>query len=337
MRLKGRQLRFLLATLMAWSGLRAALLMWPLATVPSAVMHALAISGRANAATLRPVPRPPAAAPDRIAASGTAIPPVRDPAQHGVSVERISATADLAKRHPSFTAVRAAADQPIIAVPAPVAPRGTSRWAGEGALFVRPGSGSAALAAGGQLGGSQVYARLTYRLNPDKPIRFAAAARVYRPLASKGAEAAVGLDWHPLPSVPLRISVERRVGLDRLGRDAWSAYAAGGFYAGHLPLGAEADGYAQAGVVGIERRDGFVDGALRIGHRVATGPDKLVMGAGLWGAAQPGVSRMDFGPRASLTVPVARHSLVFALEDRMRIAGHARPGSGVAFTLAAAF
>ena len=87
----------------------------------------------------------------------------------------------------------------------------------------------------------------------------------------------------------------------------------------------------------MERRDGFVDGALRIGRRIGTGPDKLLVGAGLWGAAQPGVSRLDIGPRASLTVPVAGHSLVFALEDRMRIAGQAHPGSGVAFTVAAAF
>lgn len=340
MRLKGRQLRFLIATLGGWSGLRATLLLWPGAGVPLTVGHALASFTTAQAAV-----RSDAGADRRSGVPTRPVRPTSDiPANDGTSLphmpglDAVRPTLAAAPHADPRKASTRVGEQPIIAVPAPVArSQGASRWTGEAALFVRSGSGSAALAAGGQLGGSQAYARLTYRLNAAGPVRLAVAARVYRPLAVKGGEAAVGLDWHPLPAIPLRVSIERRVALDAQGRDAWSAYAAGGFYAGHLPLGVEADGYAQAGVVGMRRRDLFVDGAARAGYRVGGGPRRLILGAGIWGAAQPGVSRLDIGPRASLTLPVAGASVVLALEDRMRVAGHAHPGSGVAFTLAGAF
>lgn len=212
-----------------------------------------------------------------------------------------------------------------------------SRWSGALFLFLRPGSGRASIAAGGQLGGSQAGGRIAYRLDATGPVRTAIAMRVYTPIESKGAEAAVGLDWHPLPSLPLRLSAERRLALDRAGRNAWSAYAAGGFYVGHLALGIEADGYAQVGVVGARRRDMFVDGALRAGGRMRAMGTEMVIGGGLWGAAQPGVARLDIGPRATVALPIAGRGATLALESRVRIAGRARPGSGAVLTLAADF
>ena len=200
-------------------------------------------------------------------------------------------------------------------------------------MFVRPGSGRPSLAAGGELGGSQAALRLAYQLNPNGSVRTAVAARLYAPLASKGAEGALGFDWHPLPSVPLRLSVERRFDLDGEGRSAWSAYAAGGFYREGLGGRVVLDGYGQAGVVGLERRDLFADGAVRAGRRAMIGPGTATLGAGVWAAAQPGVARLDVGPRAAYALPVAKETVSFALEGRMRVAGRARPGSGATLTI----
>jgi len=212
-----------------------------------------------------------------------------------------------------------------------------SRWSGSLYLFVREGGGDA-LAAGGQLGGGQVGARVAWRLNPDGPARVALAARVYAPLNDRdGAEAAAGVDIYPLPGRPLRLSVERRFDIGGKGRSAWSAYAAGGFWREVRP-GIELDGYAQAGIVGAYSADPFADGALRITRRRDVAPGAaLRLGGGAWAGAQPGVERLDIGPRIALTLPIAGKSITAAVEGRFRIAGDAAPGSGAALTLAADF
>jgi hypothetical protein len=218
-------------------------------------------------------------------------------------------------------------------------PARSSRWSGSAWLFARPDTGRAGLAGGGQLGGSQAGVRLAYRLTDWGPGSLALAARLSSPLRSaSGAEAALGIDWHPATNIPFRLSVERRVAIGHEGRNAWSAYAAGGFYRGGLPGGLEMDGYAQAGVVGARSRDLFADGAVRVGKPVTlSGGKRLVVGAGAWGAAQPGASRLDIGPRASLSLPVAGAIVTGAVDWRIRVAGDASPGSGAAFTLAADF
>lgn len=212
-----------------------------------------------------------------------------------------------------------------------------SRWSGNAYLFVRDGNGDA-LAAGGQLGGGQVGARIAWRLNSEGPTRLAVAARVYAPLdRGRAAEVAAGLDFHPLPGQPLRLSIERRFDAGGEGRSAWSAYAAGGFWRA-IGNAIELDGYAQAGVVGARARDLFADGALRIVHRQDMGSDIVVrMGGGAWAGAQPGVERIDVGPRLAVGMPVGGTSISAALEGRFRIAGDAAPGSGVALTLATDF
>lgn len=166
----------------------------------------------------------------------------------------------------------------------------------------------------------------------------AVAARVSAPLRdSKGAEAALGIDWHPSAKLPLRLSVERRVAIGRDGRNAWAAYGAGGFWH-RLKGGLETDGYAQAGVVGARRRDLFADGALRLGMPIALDEDhKLQLGGGAWGAAQPRASRLDIGPRVGLNLSVGGKLFSGSLDWRFRVAGNARPGSGPALTLAADF
>ena len=188
------------------------------------------------------------------------------------------------------------------------------------------------LASGSALGGSQAAARIAVPI--DEAGRFAAAGRIYAPLNGNGAEAALGLDWRPLPAVPLRVSVERRQRVDAAGRSAWSAYTAGGFYR-ELPGKLQLDGYAQAGMVGMQRRDLFADGALRIERALPIGRIRAGVGAGTWAAAQPGAERVDVGPRASVRLPIRDHALTLAIEGRFRVAGRSRPGSGAALTLAA--
>lgn len=210
-----------------------------------------------------------------------------------------------------------------------------SRWTGEAYLFVRSGKGRPSLAAGGQLGASQAAVRITYALDRS----FSLAARAYAPLDTPGAsEGVLGVDWHPLPAVPVRVSVERRFAARGDGRDAWSAYGAGGFYKSGLPGGVEADGYAQAGIVGVRRRDLFADAALRLAKPIALDERHVVrLGAASWGAAQPGATRLDLGPRAALSLPLGPATVTAAVDYRMRVAGDARPGSGAAFTLSAGF
>nr|WP_243843505.1 hypothetical protein [Sphingomonas vulcanisoli] len=268
---------------------------------------------------------------------------------HGVNAARLwllqqgggeALSTEHALRRATFAYLPPAEDREE-APPSPFAPvplfpqqRGTaSRIEAQAYFFWRPGAGTPGLAERAELGGSQFAARIAVPLSRD----FAAAARVYAPLEHGGAETAFGIDWHPLPGRPLRISVERRQRLDRLGRSAWSAYAAGGFWRGGGPGSAQIDGYAQAGVVGTQRRDLFIDGALRIGYRLPTPKTAITLGAGLWGAAQPQVARLDAGPRMAIVLPIDHHNVTLAIDGRFRLAGHAAPGSGAALTLGADF
>ena len=192
-------------------------------------------------------------------------------------------------------------------------------------MLVR-GDTSPGLATAGQLGGSQAGVRARMRLMPGLHL----AGRLSGPLRSRfGMEAAIGLDVRPLDSVPVTLMVERRIGLDRGGRDAFGIGAFGGFDRTVAP-GLRLDGYAQAGVVGIRRRDGYVDGALTAEQSVTKA---IGIGAGVWGGAQPGAARLDIGPQ--LVVHTSHFRI--GAEWRQRVAGDARPGSGPVLSLGADF
>lgn len=96
------------------------------------------------------------------------------------------------------------------------------------------------------------------------------------------------------------------------------------------------DAYAQAGVVGLRSRDLFADGALQLSLPVDE-DSGLRAGAGVWGAAQPGLARLDVGPQASMRLPVAGRSVRVSAEWRFRVAGEAAPRSGPALTLSTDF
>ncbi len=213
--------------------------------------------------------------------------------------------------------------------PSPARPAGAGRWSGSAWLLLRRDRGVAALAPGGTLGGSQAGARILYRYRRN----VALSGRLYAPLQRlSGAEAAFGLDWQPSSAAAIHVLAERRQALGDEGRSAFALTLYGGG-SRRLPGGLSAEGYAQAGIVGLDRRDPFVDVALRIGAPL--GP--VEVGGSAWGAAQPGAARLDAGPHVAVRLPVAGASLRLQADWRFRVAGDAMPGSGPALTLAADF
>jgi hypothetical protein len=226
----------------------------------------------------------------------------------------------------------AAASPPFLAQTAAGSSR-PGRWSGSAWLFLRD-EGEAGLAPGSTLGGSQAGARLAYRLNGDAARPLSLSGRLYLPLGSpRGSEVAVGLDWRPVAALPINLLAERRQRLGREGRSDFSLTIYGGGERRVLGGRVRVEAYGQAGVVGVEERDLFADGAVRAS--VVAG--HLELGAGAWGGAQPGASRLDIGPQASVRLPVGRSSIRVSAEYRFRVAGDAAPASGPALTIAADF
>ncbi|HUG45466.1 MAG TPA: hypothetical protein VMK31_03005 [Sphingomicrobium sp.] len=200
-----------------------------------------------------------------------------------------------------------------------------SSWA-----FLRGNPTPGTLAAGGTLGGSQAGARVTYAFKPW----LAASLRTSSPVGgSYGAEVAGGVRIIPFRSIPVAITAERRQSISRHGggRSAFALFIEGGLYRRPMPWSFSLDAYAQAGVVGFRSRDLFFDGALAFTRPVY---GRFSAGFGVWGGAQPGIYRLDAGPRVSMRV---RDNISAHLDWRHNLAGNAEPGSGPALTLAADF
>lgn len=220
--------------------------------------------------------------------------------------------------------------------PYPKAVRAEDGWSLSAWALYRRGNAPQGIAPNGQLGGSQTGLRLQrhlWRLSPRT--RLSANMRLSSPLEGQGGqEAAFGMSLARAGRVPLELLVERRVGIGRNGRNAFAAIVVTGLNDAALPLSFRLNGYAQGGMVGVKSRDAFIDGALRVERAVAeTGDAKIDIGIGIWGAAQPGVSRLDVGPSAGLRFRVGKASLRAGAEWRERVSGRARPGSGPAMTL----
>jgi hypothetical protein len=200
-----------------------------------------------------------------------------------------------------------------------------SAWA-----LLRGRPGATTLASGSTLGGSQAGARLTYAFDP----RIAASLRSSSPVGgSSGGEVAAGVRVTPFPSIPVSLTAERREAIGRYstGRNAFAMFLEGGVY--QKPLGWDLmfDGYAQAGVVGLRSRDFFADGGFTVSRPLY---GRFSVGLGAWGGYQPGLYRVDAGPRVSMRV---RPNVSVHLDWRQRMAGVAEPGSGPAVTLGADF
>lgn len=193
----------------------------------------------------------------------------------------------------------------------------------------RSAGGPSGIATGGMLGASQAGARLTYNIDH----RLAATLRSSSEVGRRGGEIAAGVRVQPLGNIPLWLNAERRMALGKLGggRNAFAIFLEGGVYDRPLAWRFNLDAYLQAGVVGFHRRDKFVDGALTLTRPVYR---NLSAGLGLWGGAQPGVYRVDTGPRLTYRV---RGNIKAHLDYRHKLSGNALPGSGPVLTLAADF
>ncbi|GHH18824.1 hypothetical protein GCM10008023_25200 [Sphingomonas glacialis] len=209
-----------------------------------------------------------------------------------------------------------------------------SRWSGSAWLAARGGSGLASGALGGQLGGSQAGARLVYAL--DRHHRIALVGRVTSPLGSGLREASVGVEWQPT-RLPLRVVAEHRFALAG-GQGGPGVGVVGGVGPVTVSPGVRFETYVQAGLIRRTQTEPYVDGAARVTHPIATlGKVRFDLGAGVWGGAQRGATRLDIGPSLGVALPLGKQSVRLALDWRERIAGGARPGSGPALTLGSDF
>lgn len=333
-------LTFLFAVTAGWTAIRVVML-WPEEAPAGRKRGAAAPTAVAQAGTM-PMPavpavpgailvhRAPRPAIDHAARPAGAAPPPASPAPQIALADAPDAQAPVALPPSSSPVSPIQPPQPMARPASPSRRFSVSSWA-----IMRGNGPRAGLAAAGQLGGSQAGIRMRYDLGSG----MALAARISGPLRQRrGKEAAIALDWRPAKKLPLTFTLERRAGLDPGGRDAFAAGAFGGFDGASLPLGLRADGYAQAGVVGLKRRDLYADGALRMERTVAeTGKVRIGAGAGLWGGAQPGVSRLDVGPQVVAHAPLGPVALRAGFEWRARLAGTARPGSGPALSIGADF
>lgn len=207
----------------------------------------------------------------------------------------------------------------------------TSYWRGnDGTPAVGPDSAT-------RLGGSQSTARLTYLVDRSLLLR-AYVRAAHAPGRRDVLDVAVGVAVRPFNSLPLDIHAERRTVVTGPGRDTTLIYAAGGVDNRALPLNFRLSAYAQAGAADYGTVAGFADGAVTVKREVAARRGmRLSLGTMLGGAVQPDARRIDAGPRATLVLPDVGHGAQIALDWRERVAGNARPGSGLALTLAADF
>lgn len=190
-------------------------------------------------------------------------------------------------------------------------------------------AGSQSLADGGSLGASQAGARLTYNFTRQ----IAATFRTSSDVGRRGGEVAAGVRIQPVAAIPVWIDAERRQRVGRFGggRSAFALFFEGGVYDRRMPMHLVLDSYLQGGVVGLRSRDRFIDGALTLTHPLYK---QFSAGLGVWGGAQPGIYRVDVGPRVTMRV---RGNMRVHFDWRQRVAGNAVPGSGPAITLAGDF
>lgn len=364
-------LRFLALAVLTWVGVRAAggtLLPEPLAAIPlpplqtplldaqvgspsepqagvaySPSHHAMPYPAMAPPAyamatpRLQPIPVPfyyPAAAPHTRHAAAPALQPTSFDEQPWYGGDELALAGEWPQSRPPAPGTWR--DAPLRPSSTPAATARFDRWALSSWALVRQPqastleSRSPALSPTGTLGGSQAGLRLTYNLNRSLALNLRASG----PADQKGlaGEAALGVSWQPRRSVPIRLLAERRHAVgEGAGRNAFALLAEGGLYARPLPWQLRLDGYAQAGVVGLKSRDLFADGGATVTRPLL---GRFALGAGAWGGVQPGLSRVDIGPRLSLQL---RPGIRAHLDYRYRLFGNAEPGSGPALTLAGDF
>lgn len=221
------------------------------------------------------------------------------------------------------------------------------RWSLDGWAFWRQGSSAAPVSQGRVpvYGASQAGAVLQYRLAPASRRDPRLYARAYRALVTRGEnEGALGASLRPLGRVPVRIAGEVRY-TDAAFFSAFrpAAYGVTEVPPLSLPYGLQAEVYAQGGWVGGPGATPFADGQASVTRdlplvgRLTGDRLRLTFGAGAWGGAQKDAQRADIGPTLRLDTRIGKVPARIAVDWRLRVAGDAAPGSGVAVTVATGF
>lgn len=338
---QGRPIRFLALVAMGWIGVRVALLWSQTGSLPEAIRQVLPLpaspQGGLGAVAAPALARPvPAARPDavrRVVRESPQEPQPSVPAFPAVDSDRVQ-MALLA-----LVQYGAPASFGVDPLPLPPAaqpdrlPPSPSRWSASAWLVARAGTGLGAAPGASQLGGGQAGARIAYMLVPAQ--RLAAFGRVVSPLRGRGAEASLGLEWQPTRA-PVRLVAEQRFGLDGTKGGPGIGVIAG--YDGPVAPRFRLESYSQAGAIRRARTEPYVDGAVRATRTLSEQDGmRLALGAGVWAAVQRDAARFDLGPSATLALPIGGQNVRLALDWRQRVAGDARPGSGIALTLGSDF
>lgn len=205
------------------------------------------------------------------------------------------------------------------------------KLSGSAWLLARTDSGTIGSAPQGQLGASQAGLRLLVSIPAPIPKSLRLSLRAITALeTNSGREIAPGLSWQPHAALPIEVVVERRIRLARNESDALAVLIAGGVSDMHIGDRTIFDAYAQTGIVGASHRLKFADGAATVRTEISP---HIRAGVGVWGGAQPGLSRIDVGPSVRFRIGGA----ALSADWRFRVAGNARPGSGPSITIARDF
>ena len=253
-------------------------------------------------------------------------------------LEYIRFSVDQANKHYSNTSL---ADFPPGAM-APFFPNQTgrhgraNRWSADFWLLARDGNADGLSTTVGRLGASQAGLRVNYRLTGGRTAPLAAYGRISAAIDSPHqAEAAAGFAIQPSERLPFSAALERRIAIGPGGRNAFALVTAAQIGPVHPAPPLRIEGYVQAGMVGFNRNDLFMDGRLAILHELIS--PTVSAGASVSGGAQPQLHRLDIGPAIEYRLPAKPAQIRLIAEWRQRVEGNVRPASGPALTLAANF
>lgn len=235
----------------------------------------------------------------------------------------------------------------LISPPVKEVDGGQGRLTGYAWIVARQGSGpsrsSAPISPGGlsgaQYGASQAGLQIAYRVSGDDSRQIAATMRASTALEAGGdEELAIGGRIRPVARVPVALHAEQRFDLKSADPRGTAVYLAGGFGRQGLPAGLAIESWGQGGYIFGARETWFYDGSVSVQREVAKpGSGTLGLGASLWAGGQKGATRVDAGPRASLVTPLGGGHARVDIDWRQRVAGNARPGSGLTLTLSTGF
>ncbi|SIN59476.1 hypothetical protein SAMN02745824_0006 [Parasphingorhabdus marina DSM 22363] len=192
---------------------------------------------------------------------------------------------------------------------------------------------------GGQYGASQAGIQFAYRITGDDQRHIAGTLRASTALENDGGEElAIGGRIRPIARVPLAIHAEQRFDLKSADMRGTAIFLAGGTGPHPLPAGLAVESWGQGGYVFGHGETWFFDGSASLSREIARSKSAvLTIGPGLWAGGQKGATRVDAGPRASLLAPLGDGHARLDFDWRQRVAGNARPGSGLTLTLSTGF